>query len=88
MNTIIAWCNHNAHGTGLQKVDPGLVNDNEDLNAFCQAGLAFVTPNHLQKVWEQCLQGIADGSKVWEVLLADDEAEIEYNWEVDSEGTD
>ncbi|KAF8326288.1 hypothetical protein F5887DRAFT_1084600 [Amanita rubescens] len=85
-NTFIAWKNHDAHGTGLQKINPGSVDDDEDPNSFCQAGLAFVTPNRLQKVWEQCLQGIADGSRVWEVLVeGDEETEIEYNWECEDD---
>jgi hypothetical protein len=87
-NTFIVWRNHDAHGTGLQKIDPTLVHSDEDPNSFCQAGLAFVTPNRLQKAWMECLQGIIDESKVWEVLQADDEeAEIEYNWDDDEEWT-
>jgi hypothetical protein len=85
-NTFIVWRNHDAHGTGLQKIKPTLVLSDKDPNSFCQAGLAFVTPNRLQKAWMECLQGIIDESKVWEVLQADDEeAEIEYNWDDDEE---
>ncbi|KAF8310426.1 hypothetical protein F5887DRAFT_1081455 [Amanita rubescens] len=85
-NTIIAWRNRDAHGTGLQKVDPSFVNNDDDPNYFHQAGLAFVTPNRLQKAWDDCLKGIIDESRVWEVIQeGDDEAEIEYNWDDDED---
>ena len=62
-----------------------MVNDDEDPNTFCQAGLAFVTPNRLQGTWEKCLQGIIGEGKVWEVLEDDDDADIQYNWDEDDD---